>query len=307
MRIYQIENQRGVFLFLFILTIIVLLCMGSNYRQSKSEENQNTVFEKSKEYTELLKLLHELKPVYKDVICKNTFSPCEVPDEIKKMSILLKTSQQRIGRLSCEMTFKDIEKGVSLYGGWCRNISGKDSSLHMTDENLAKELSNFLKYKTVASFGDGPGAYKLIFKNLNQVAAYDAFDGAPYVEEQSNNVVQFLDLSVPIYHLPLYDWVISMEVAEHIPKEFEQIFIDNLTRHAKEGIILTWSVVGQLGHSHVNNQDLPYVKEQLEKRGFKINQSLTQIIKNAATFGWIKRNLNVYERIYPLNNIAKKV
>ena len=304
MRIYHVENQRGVFLFLFILTIILLLGIGLNFGQTKREDSTNRIenaFEKSKEYIELVNLLHELKPVFKNVLCRNSFTPCEVPEEMKKLSNLLKQSQQRIGRLSCEMMLKDVEKDVSLFGGWCRNISGKNSSLHYTDENLANKLSEILKNKKIASFGDGPGGYKLIFKQLNQVDAYDAFDGAPYVEEQSNNVVQFLDLSVPIYHLPLYDWVISMEVAEHIPKESEQIFIDNLTRHAKEGIILTWSVVGQLGHSHVNNQDLPYVKEQLEKRGFKINPTHTQFFKNAASFEWIKRNLNVYERIKPLN------
>ena len=47
-----------------------------------------------------------------------------------------------------------------------------------------------------------------------------------------------------------------MKVAEHIPKEFEHVYIDNLVRHAKEGIILSWSKVGQGGHSHVNNQNL---------------------------------------------------
>ena len=225
--------------------------------------------------------------------CKNSYTPCIVTEEIKQLSLKLKEAQRKIGRLSCDLTKTD----VSEHGGWCRNISGKESSLHMTDHILAQAISNLLKNKTVASFGDGPGEYKRIITSLNQVVKYDAFDGAPYSEETSENRVKYLDLSVPIYHLPLYDWIISMEVAEHVPKEFEQIFIDNLTRHAKEGIILSWSIVGQEGHSHVNNQNLPYVQEQLLNRGFKIDDSITKRIKDASTFPWLKRNVYVYLRV----------
>ena len=73
----------------------------------------------------------------------------------------------------------------------------------------------------MASFGDGPGAYKKIFIDLKQVLCYDAFDGAPYVELTTNNNVNYIDLSKPIYHLNQYDWIISLEVAEHIPSQFE--------------------------------------------------------------------------------------
>jgi hypothetical protein len=227
------------------------------------------------------------------VKCENSHTTCLYSEEVKHLSLKLNEAQREIGRLSCQIQEKD---GVSLHGGWCKDISGKESKLHMTDNNLAKELSNLLQNKKVASFGDGPGEYKRIITGLNKVKSYDAFDGAPYAEETTNNLVQHLDLSVPVYHLPLYDWVVSMEVAEHIPKQYEQIFIDNLTRHAKEGIILSWSVVGQEGHSHVNNQDLPYVEEQLRKRGFKIDKALTNRVKGASSFHWLKRNLYVYLR-----------
>ena len=98
--------------------------------------------------------------------------------------------------------------------------------------------------------------------------SYDAYDGAPFAEDTTNGRVRFLDLSVPIYHLKEYDWVVSVEVAEHIPAEFETIYVENLVRHAKEGIILSWSRIGQGGLSHVNNRDPDYVKMKLETYGF---------------------------------------
>ena len=57
--------------------------------------------------------------------------------------------------------------------------------------------------------------------NLKQVASYDAFDGAPFAKETTEGRVEFLDLSVPVYHFNQYDWVLSLEVTEHIPIKYE--------------------------------------------------------------------------------------
>ena len=228
--------------------------------------------------------------------CKNSYTPCIATNVEIELSRKLNEAQKKIGRLSCEISKNE----VSAHGGWCSTISGKNSSFHKTDISLAKELSSFFKNKAVASFGDGPGEYKVLIDSMKEVQIYTAYDGAPFAEETTNHVVKYLDLSVPIYHLPLYDWIISMEVAEHIPKEFEQIFINNLARHAKEGIVLSWSIVGQEGHSHVNNQNLPYVLQELEKRDFKMNENLTKRIKDACTFPWLQRNLYVYLRQHKL-------
>jgi len=59
---------------------------------------------------------------------------------------------------------------------------------------------------------------------------YDAYDGSPFSEEASEGKVQHMDLTVPQYGLPVYDWVLSLEVAEHIPAEFEAVYLDNLFR-----------------------------------------------------------------------------
>jgi hypothetical protein len=45
--------------------------------------------------------------------------------------------------------------------------------------------------------------------------------------------------------------IISLEVAEHIPEKYEAVYLDNIFRHAKEGIILSWAVPGQIGLSHI--------------------------------------------------------
>lgn len=128
------------------------------------------------------------------------------------------------------------------------------------------------------------------------VKLYDAFDGAPFVEEKTNKSVSFIDLTVPIYHLSKYDWVVSIEVAEHIPPQFESIYLDNLVRHANEGVILSWAHPGQTGHSHVNNRPAKYIKKEMKLRGFSYDGTITNRLRRSAYADWIKANVNVFRR-----------
>lgn len=104
--------------------------------------------------------------------------------------------------------------------------------------------------KYVASFGDGPGRYKQLLLDTGLLKGYDAYDGAPFSEKTSEGRVQYLDLTLPQYGLPLYDWVVSLEVAEHIPKEYESIYLDNIVRHAKEGVVISWAKLGKSLNIH---------------------------------------------------------
>jgi len=74
------------------------------------------------------------------------------------------------------------------------------------------------------------GEYKKLIDKSGLVQRYDAFDGSPFSEEVTGGRVRHLDLSVAQYGLALYDWVISLEVAEHVPVEFESIYLDNIFR-----------------------------------------------------------------------------
>ena len=150
--------------------------------------------------------------------------------------------------------------------------------------------------KTVASFGDGPGRYKQLIDDTGKLKVYDAFDGGPFSEKTSEGRVHFLDLTLPQYGLKLYDWIISLEVAEHIPREYESIYIDNIVRHAREGIVLSWAVPGQGGYSHVNNRPFEYIRDLFQTLGFDHDPDSSKKLKDASTLQWLKSNTNVYRR-----------
>jgi len=108
--------------------------------------------------------------------------------------------------------------------------------------------------------------------------------------------VKFLDLTLPQYWLPRYDWVLSMEVLEHIPAEFETIVLDNIDRAADHGVVLSWATLGQLGFHHVNNRSPTYVNQTMFNRGFRIDLNASDVLRNAAKLPWLKRNIRVYIR-----------
>ena len=102
------------------------------------------------------------------------------------------------------------------------------------------------------------------------------------------------DLSTPM-NWEQADLALSLEVGEHIPKEQEQTFIDNIVKSARRMIVLTWAAPGHGGEGHVNNQTPEYIANEIEKRGkFRKNDALTNWLKNYATVPWIKANLQVF-------------
>ncbi|XP_060596739.1 uncharacterized protein LOC132750721 [Ruditapes philippinarum] len=214
-------------------------------------------------------------------------------EQRNNLSRILNRKQQRLGQMECE---KAVNQATSETGGWCQKASTEGSGQHMTDTKLASALADFFKGKYVGSFGDGPGRYKQLLTDSGKLKAYDAYDGAPFCDVTSEGRVQFLDLTLPQYGLPLYDWIISLEVAEHIPEQFESTFIDNIVRHAREGVVLSWARPGQGGYSHVNNRPFEYVKELMERLGFSHDDLESEKLKNIASFPWFKWNTNVYRR-----------
>ena len=70
--------------------------------------------------------------------------------------------------------------------------------------------------------------------NINAIG----FDGNPNTPELTNNLCKVLDLSVPKIFDEPFNWVMSLEVGEQLPPQFEDIFIENLhNNNNKYGII----------------------------------------------------------------------
>jgi tryptophanyl-tRNA synthetase len=112
----------------------------------------------------------------------------------------------------------------------------------------------------------------------------------------SHGRVRFMDLTIPQYGILQYDWIISLEVAEHIPEKYEAVYLNNIFRHAKEGIILSWDVPGQIGLSHINNKPIESVSKVMRENGFQRDAGKTMKLQASASLSWLKSNIHVYIR-----------
>ena len=202
---------------------------------------------------------------------------------------LIKLSQQ-FHQYQC--TVATGPRSISSSGGWCP----REEENYRTDRDLSVVLVSLFHTGTVAGFGDGGGGYKKKIQAAGLVQRYDSFDGAPFCENITGGSVKYLDLSIPVYGLPLYDWVLSLEVGEHIPKACEHIFLDNIVRHARKGVVLSWAIPGQSGQGHVNSQPVSYIREQLSVRGFRHDANKSEHLQQNTGLSWLRRSINVYFR-----------
>ena len=127
------------------------------------------------------------------------------------------------------------------------------------------------------------------------------FDGNPNTPILSNNTCLVADLTTKNLKLnngKKYDWVLSLEVGEHLPKEHEKTFLDNITNHAKKGIVLSWAKKNQGGLGHINEQDNTYIEAEMTKRGWKrdINAEEGLRIKTSPHCMWYSDTVMVYRR-----------
>jgi cyclopropane fatty-acyl-phospholipid synthase-like methyltransferase len=174
-----------------------------------------------------------------------------------------------------------------------------DQTGHVHDLSIAASLCKYLadkQAKTVVDFGCGLGDYAKLFKEWDYKV--EAYDGNPNTETLSGKIGKVLDLSKPFYLGKKFDVVMSLEVGEHIPKEFEEQFIDNITKHAKKHLIISWAVEGQGGDGHVNCANNDYIIGQIVDRGFKHNGKDSQTIRNAATnASWFGYTIMVFDKV----------
>ena len=92
------------------------------------------------------------------------------------------------------------------------------------------------------------------------------------------------------------DAAMSIEVAEHIPAEYEEAFINNLVNSARHLIFLSWGVPGQGGEGHVNGKLGEDVVKKMNQRGWKRNEDYTKRLQNDAEVEWLKQNVQVFKR-----------
>ena len=181
---------------------------------------------------------------------------------------------------------------ISERGYWIGDVP----ECHAIDETLGEAIADFFieeGAQDIVDFGCGIGAYVFQFKKRGLNA--EGYDGNPRTPEFTNGVCKILDLSEPFQLGKTFDWVMSLEVGEHLPQQYERIFIENLMRHAKKGIVLSWAIKNQGGTGHFNEQNNDYIKSIFLSYGY-VNDLKAEQKLRSATHMWFEKSLMVFRK-----------
>jgi len=184
---------------------------------------------------------------------------------------------------------------ISDTGYWLFDPRGSDQ--HCFDNKVAKAivlLATERRPSLIYDFGCGDGKYTAAFVAAGFTAR--GFDGNPQTALVANCEVQ--DLTTDSWQLPPVDFLLSLEVAEHIPSHLESKFVNNLDKHVQVGglLIISWAVEGQGGLGHVNCRNNDYVISMFEGMRYTYLNAESDVIRAEAELPWFRNTIMVFQK-----------
>lgn len=221
-------------------------------------------------------------------------------DEIEKYSYVFKEGK------SVEKNRKIVDNDT-LHG---KNGGAWDEKTHLQlhpknfNFGLADFIVSSIKPKSVLEFGSGLGF--LSRHIVDTMSLSDVYCIEPNEIEgiyDNINGPKLLSLDIFNQNHPFvlnrkFDLVMSIEVAEHIPREQHNELFDFLVSHTNNWIVFSGARIGQGGHGHIAERTEEEWKSEFLKRGMLFQDELTQSIRLACDEKNInhRQNLMVFKR-----------
>ncbi len=180
---------------------------------------------------------------------------------------------------------------ISHKGYWIGDVE----ECHAVNEYLGEAIADFFveqQARSIVDFGCGVGTYVAQIRQRGLIAK--GYDGNPDTPTLSCGIGEVLDLSEPFQLPEKFDWVLSLEVGEHLPQQYEKIFIENLMRHAGVGIVLSWAIKNQGGTGHFNEQNNEYIKALFANYGYINDLEAEKNLRSVSKDTWFQNSLMVF-------------
>ncbi len=164
---------------------------------------------------------------------------------------------------------------------------------------VTEVLYNMFRPARLADLGCGCGIYSHILSARGVLTL--AIDGVRPPPEHSFPVeILLCDLTEPFKNTwGKFDMALCLEVAEHIPEGFSDVFLKNIMAFS-DRLVMSAAPPGQGGHHHVNERPRRYWVQKLARLGFAYNRGasgriLEALNKARPPFMWMANHIGVYE------------
>ncbi|MDE2141666.1 MAG: hypothetical protein KGJ84_04570 [Elusimicrobia bacterium] len=161
-------------------------------------------------------------------------------------------------------------------------------------------LHELYRPKRLIDLGAGCGVYSHLFAAKGtEVVTVDGV--LPPSEFAYPVAFHIRDLTAPFENpWGRFDLTLCLEVAEHIPEDLADAFLENILRFG-DRLILSAAQPGQEGHHHVNTRPKRYWVARLAEKGFAYNRRETGRIQSALAAArdihrWMADPVSVYVR-----------
>ena len=203
------------------------------------------------------------------------------------------------------VTASAINQG-SVHGSFTQTeaLRRETFQLWIRDEGLLKGMIQLWTYlrndscvEAIADFGAGGGHYAS-FLNSTGLFSVWAFDGTRGIDQITQGRVSYLDLTESHSNLrndgSLFEWIYSIEVAEHIPRDALGVYLSNVRSNVRTGLIISWATTS-LGIGHVSHMPLSESRKLIESTtGMKFSENLSNALREWSTIDYIKSTVSVY-------------
>ena len=134
---------------------------------------------------------------------------------------------------------------------------------------VAALLLREMKITSLLDIGAGHGAWaaEWLDAGVKTVVAVDGDYVRPDQLAIPPKAFRAHDLATPLDLKKRFDLVQSLEVAEHLPADKAELFVDNIVRHG-DVVLFSAAVPHQGGEHHVNEQPPEYWRSKLAERGY---------------------------------------
>jgi len=144
----------------------------------------------------------------------------------------------------------------------------KRAKFHSDVETITlKFLKMFGPFRSSLDLGAGDGWYSKVLSDTGSDA---------WAVELHQEAIRYFpalvaavthDLREPLDLGRVFDLVICLEVAEHLPETAETVLCDTIARHCDDLLLFSAAPPGQGGRGHVNCKPKEYWKQLLRERG----------------------------------------